>query len=129
VPAEHRALQDALLALPASYRRSLLLHDGLGLGLPTTAADTEASTAATIGRIAHGRAALAERLPLPPDAPPAWWGPVLGGSLRAFLASQPARTGRPGAIRRRWARRARAAALLHLLCVAGVVALLVRGLR
>ncbi|WP_202541548.1 helix-turn-helix domain-containing protein, partial [Streptomyces sp. SID2563] len=39
-----RALLDALLALPPSYRRTLVLHDGVGLGLPETAAETEAST-------------------------------------------------------------------------------------
>jgi DNA-directed RNA polymerase specialized sigma24 family protein len=57
------ALHGALLALPPSYRRALLLHDGLGLGLPDTAAETEASTAAAANRVLHARAAVAERLP------------------------------------------------------------------
>ncbi|MFD9293195.1 helix-turn-helix domain-containing protein [Streptomyces sp. NPDC060030] len=58
-----RALLDALLGLPPSYRRTLLLHDGVGLGLPETAAETEASTLAAAGRLLNARAAVAERLP------------------------------------------------------------------
>ncbi|WNO66656.1 hypothetical protein OG894_18145 [Streptomyces sp. NBC_01724] len=57
------ALLDALLDLPPAYRRTLLLHDGVGLGLPDTAAETEASTAAAAGRLVTARAAVAERLP------------------------------------------------------------------
>ncbi|MFD6282087.1 helix-turn-helix domain-containing protein [Streptomyces sp. NPDC060209] len=62
-----RALLDALLGLPPSYRRTLLLHDGVGLGLPETAAETEASTPAAAGRLLNARAAVAERLPGPAD--------------------------------------------------------------
>ncbi|MEU7223232.1 sigma factor-like helix-turn-helix DNA-binding protein [Streptomyces chrestomyceticus] len=58
-----RALRDAVLSLPAVYRRALLLHDGLGLDLSETAAEVEASTAATAGRLLHARRALAERVP------------------------------------------------------------------
>lgn len=61
--ASDRALLDALLALPAPYRRTLLLYDGLGLDLPETAAETEASTPAAANRLLHARAAVAERLP------------------------------------------------------------------
>lgn len=45
-PAEpaDRILLDALLALPAAHRRTVLLYDGVGLDLPDTAAETEAST-------------------------------------------------------------------------------------
>ncbi|MFF7336067.1 DNA-directed RNA polymerase sigma-70 factor [Streptomyces sp. NPDC008163] len=68
---DSRALLDALLALPPSYRRTLVLHDGVGLGLPETAAETEASTRAAAGRLVTARAAVAERLPeiAEPDAP------------------------------------------------------------
>ncbi|MFF9685131.1 helix-turn-helix domain-containing protein [Streptomyces sp. NPDC014623] len=59
------ALLDALLGLPPSYRRTLLLHDGVGLGLPETAAETEASTPATASRLVNARSAVAERLPGP----------------------------------------------------------------
>lgn len=64
-PAEpgRRALLDALLELPPPYRRTVLLYDGLGLGLPETAAETEASTPAAASRVLHARAAIAERLP------------------------------------------------------------------
>jgi DNA-directed RNA polymerase specialized sigma24 family protein/DNA-binding XRE family transcriptional regulator len=57
------ALFEALQELPPAYRRALLLHDGLGLGLPETAAETEASTRATANRLLHAREALTERLP------------------------------------------------------------------
>ncbi len=63
-PARH-ALLDALLGLPSSYRRTLLLHDAVGLGLPETAAETEASTLAAANRLVHARAAVAERLAEP----------------------------------------------------------------
>ncbi|MEU1485177.1 helix-turn-helix domain-containing protein [Streptomyces sp. NPDC005752] len=67
-----RALLDALLGLPPSHRRTLLLHDGVGLGLPETAAETEASTNAAASRLLNARAAVAERLtgPAEPPAPP-----------------------------------------------------------
>lgn len=58
-----KALLGALLALPPSYRRTLLLHDGVGLGLPETAAETEASTPAAANRLLNARATLAESLP------------------------------------------------------------------
>ncbi|MFF2331019.1 MULTISPECIES: RNA polymerase subunit sigma-70 [unclassified Streptomyces] len=61
-PGAH-ALLDALLGLPPSYRRTLVLFDGVGLGLPETAAETEASTPATASRLTNARAAVAERLP------------------------------------------------------------------
>ncbi|MFD5112857.1 sigma factor-like helix-turn-helix DNA-binding protein [Streptomyces sp. NPDC058391] len=73
VPGEHegrdgRELREALLALPPSYRRTLLLYDGLGLDLPETAAETEASTPATARRLIHARKAVAGRLPELTDA-------------------------------------------------------------
>ncbi|MFF0744377.1 sigma factor-like helix-turn-helix DNA-binding protein [Streptomyces sp. NPDC004111] len=58
-----RALLHALLELPPPYRRTLVLYDGLGLDLPETAAETEASTPATANRIVHARSALAHELP------------------------------------------------------------------
>ncbi|MFE3143717.1 helix-turn-helix domain-containing protein [Streptomyces scopuliridis] len=60
---EARALRETLLSLPVSYRRTLLLYDGLGLDLPETAAETEASTPATASRLLNARKAVAERLP------------------------------------------------------------------
>lgn len=58
-----RTLREALLALPPSYRRALLLYDGLGLDLPETAAESEASTPAAANRLLHARAAVAEQIP------------------------------------------------------------------
>lgn len=58
-----RTLREALLALPPSYRRTLLLYDGLGLDLPETAAEIEASTPAAANRLLHARAAVAEQIP------------------------------------------------------------------
>ncbi|MGW2847439.1 sigma factor-like helix-turn-helix DNA-binding protein [Streptomyces sp. NPDC001108] len=63
-PAAH-ALLDALLALPPCYRRTLVLHDGLGLGLPETAAETEASTPAAANRLLNARAAIDALVPAP----------------------------------------------------------------
>lgn len=58
-----RALIHVLLELPPPYRRTVLLYDGLGLDLPDTAAETEASTPATAGRLLYAREAVAARLP------------------------------------------------------------------
>ncbi|MFJ9813891.1 helix-turn-helix domain-containing protein [Streptomyces sp. NPDC101151] len=58
-----RALLHALLELPPSYRRTLILYDGVGLDLPETAAETEASTPAAAGRLTHAREAVAALVP------------------------------------------------------------------
>ncbi len=58
-----RALLDALLRLPPPYRRTLLLHDGVGLGVREIAAETEATTSATANRLRHAREAVTARLP------------------------------------------------------------------
>ncbi|CQR62327.1 helix-turn-helix domain-containing protein [Streptomyces leeuwenhoekii] len=60
---DDRALMNVLLGLPPHHRRTLLLHDGIGLGLPETAAETEASTPAAAGRLVRAREAVAARLP------------------------------------------------------------------
>ncbi|MFI2202356.1 sigma factor-like helix-turn-helix DNA-binding protein [Streptomyces sp. NPDC020192] len=64
-PAEptDRTLLAALLKLPPSYRRTLVLYDGVGLDLPETAAETEASTPAAASRLTHARQAVAARVP------------------------------------------------------------------
>ncbi|MGV9340911.1 helix-turn-helix domain-containing protein [Streptomyces sp. NPDC003688] len=58
-----RALLDALLSLPPSYRRTLVLYDGVGLDLPELAAETEASTPAAAGRLIRAREAVAAYVP------------------------------------------------------------------
>ncbi|GAA3109080.1 helix-turn-helix domain-containing protein [Streptomyces rectiviolaceus] len=64
-PAEaaDRAFLDVLMSLPPAQRRTLLLYDGVGLDLPETAAETEASTPAAAGRLLRAREAIAEKLP------------------------------------------------------------------
>ncbi|WP_030635759.1 helix-turn-helix domain-containing protein [[Kitasatospora] papulosa] len=84
-----RALLDAILGLPPSYRRTLLLHDGVGLGLPETAAETEASTHAAACRLLNARAAVAELLPAPADAADPGTGPApLRGPLAALSLAE-----------------------------------------
>ncbi|WP_328695857.1 helix-turn-helix domain-containing protein [Streptomyces sp. NBC_00342] len=86
-----RALLDALLSLPPAYRRTLLLHDGVGLGLPETAAETEASTPAAAGRLMTARAAVAEKLPeLATATAPAEQAALLHEHLGALALAQPA---------------------------------------
>ncbi|WAZ23615.1 helix-turn-helix domain-containing protein [Streptomyces cinnabarinus] len=61
--ASDRALMDVLLTLPPPYRRTLVLYDGVGLDLPDTAAETEATTPAAANRLLHARETVAARLP------------------------------------------------------------------
>ncbi|MFG2991466.1 RNA polymerase sigma factor [Streptomyces sp. NPDC048257] len=71
-PAEpaDRILLDALLSLPPAHRRTVLLYDGVGLDLPDTAAETEATTPTAGNRLVHAHADLADRIPELADAPP-----------------------------------------------------------
>ncbi|APU41783.1 helix-turn-helix domain-containing protein [Streptomyces sp. TN58] len=64
-----RILLDALLALPKVHRRTVLLYDGVGLDLPDTAAETEATTPAAGNRILNAHADLAARVPELADVP------------------------------------------------------------
>ncbi|WP_299532475.1 helix-turn-helix domain-containing protein [uncultured Streptomyces sp.] len=86
-----RALLDALLELPPANRRTLLLYDGVGMDLPETAAETEASTLATAARLVNARAAVAERLPeLAEIASPAEQSELLGRRLTELALDEPA---------------------------------------
>ncbi|MEU3104264.1 helix-turn-helix domain-containing protein [Streptomyces griseoflavus] len=60
---DDRTLLETLLLLPPPYRRTLLLYDGIGVGLPETAAETEATTKAAARRLVHARETVAARLP------------------------------------------------------------------
>ncbi|MFD8709919.1 helix-turn-helix domain-containing protein [Streptomyces anulatus] len=123
-----RALFDALLDLPPAYRRTLLLYDGVGLDLPETAAETEASTPAAAGRLMTARAAVAERLPeLASAATPAEQSALLhdrlGGLARAehVPVPQPARAVRTGSEdRARLWTRAAVAGVALLIAVTGL---------
>ncbi|MFI6338614.1 helix-turn-helix domain-containing protein [Streptomyces sp. NPDC050535] len=91
--AADRALLDVLLKLPPMYRRTLLLYDGVGLDLPETAAETEASTPAAANRLLHAREAVAARLPelAAPDE--------LNRRLAALAATERLRAAKPRAVR------------------------------
>ncbi|MDQ1016894.1 helix-turn-helix domain-containing protein [Streptomyces afghaniensis] len=84
-----RALLDTLLKLPPSYRRTLLLYDGVGLGLPETAAETEASSRAAANRLTHAREAVAERLPELADPEVLHWRLVELASVERLRAAKP----------------------------------------
>ncbi|MFF7891154.1 sigma factor-like helix-turn-helix DNA-binding protein [Streptomyces sp. NPDC007907] len=118
-----RALLDALLQLPPTCRRTLVLYDGVGLGLPETAAETEASTRAAVNRLAHAREALAERLPELADPETLHW------RLVELASTGRLRAAKPPAVRRRGERRARfwtRAAIAFTVALIGTTALTVR---
>ncbi|MGJ5753840.1 DNA-directed RNA polymerase specialized sigma24 family protein [Streptomyces puniciscabiei] len=94
-----RALLCALLDLPPTYRRTLVLYDGVGLDLPETAAETEASTPAAAKRLTHAREALAARLPELAD--PA----ELHRRLRALASAERLHAALPEPVRREGERR------------------------
>lgn len=129
---DDRELLEALLSLPPSYRRTLLLHDGLGLGLPETAAESEASTPATAGRLMHAREALAEYVPELSRVAPKPRREMIRSLLEGLVAARPvpeappARTVRDGG--EHLARRRTGAALgLTALVAAATVAAAVTG--
>ncbi|MFG2618360.1 helix-turn-helix domain-containing protein [Streptomyces sp. NPDC048507] len=115
-PAEpvDRMLLDALLDLAPAHRRTVLLYDGIGLDLPDTAAETEASTPAAGNRLLHAHAELAERVPGLVDVAPEKQSAALRELLGALRPSVPMEPRRPAAAvreltearARRWARAA-----------------------
>ncbi|KJK40920.1 hypothetical protein UK15_03765 [Streptomyces variegatus] len=118
-----RALMDTLLKLPPSYRRTLVLHDGVGLGLPETAAETEASTRAAVNRLAHAREAVAERLPELADPETLHWRLVELASTERLRAAKPLVVRKGGERRARfWTR----AAIAFTVVLIGTTALTVR---
>ncbi|MET9440019.1 sigma factor-like helix-turn-helix DNA-binding protein [Streptomyces sp. NPDC006610] len=115
-----RALLNVLLTLPPSYRRTLLLHDGVGLGLPETAAETEASTRAAASRLLHAREEVAARLPDLSD--PA----ELNRRLAGLAATERLRAPKPYAVRGGSERRAQfwtRAAIAFTVALIGATAL------
>ncbi|MFJ8536257.1 RNA polymerase subunit sigma-70 [Streptomyces sp. NPDC093591] len=121
--ASDRALLDVLLELPAPQRRTLLLYDGVGLDLPDTAAETEASTPATANRLLHARAAVAARLPDLSD-------PVeLNRRLAELASAERLRAAKPMTVREGSERRARfwtRAAIAFTVALIGTTALTLR---
>ncbi|MGA5358875.1 helix-turn-helix domain-containing protein [Streptomyces purpurascens] len=118
-----RALMDTLLGLPPSYRRTLLLYDGVGLGLPETAAETEASTRAAVNRLMHAREAVAERLPELADPEVLHWRLVELASTERLRAAKPLVVRQAGERRARlWTR----AAIAFTVLLIGTTVLTVR---
>ncbi|MFJ3665485.1 helix-turn-helix domain-containing protein [Streptomyces sp. NPDC090106] len=118
-----RALLGVLLKLPAPHRRTLLLYDGVGLDLPETAAETEASTPATANRLLHARETVAAALP--DLAEPA----VLHRRLAELASGERLRAARPPTVRTGSERRARfwtRAAIAFTVALIGTTALTIR---
>ncbi|MFC4503164.1 RNA polymerase sigma factor [Streptomyces vulcanius] len=99
--AADRALLAVLLTLPPPHRRTLLLYDGVGLDLPETAAETEASTPAAAHRLLHAREEIAALLPDLAD--PA----TLHRRLAELGSAERLRAPRPSTVRASSERRAR----------------------
>ncbi|MER6675836.1 helix-turn-helix domain-containing protein [Streptomyces sp. NPDC000983] len=121
--ASDRALLEVLLTLPPPYRRTLLLYDGVGLDLPDTAAETEASTPAAANRLLHAREAVAERLPELAD--PA----VLHRRLAETASAERLRAAKPPTVRTGSERRATfwtRAAIAFTVALIGTTALSLR---
>ncbi|SFB84960.1 RNA polymerase sigma factor [Streptomyces aidingensis] len=86
-----RTLLNAVLELPPSYRRALVLHEGLGMSVADTAAEVESTTQAAAGRIAHARRHLAARVPELTGAQPREQSRLLARSLDRIAGAQPLR--------------------------------------
>ncbi|MET9892754.1 helix-turn-helix domain-containing protein [Streptomyces sp. NPDC006465] len=122
--AADRALLDVLLDLPPVYRRTLLLYDGVGLGLPETAAETEASTPAAANRVLHAREAVAARLPELAVPEELHW------RLAELASSERLRAAKPRTVRWYGERRAQQwtrAAIAFTVLLVGVTALTMRS--
>ncbi|MFJ8540859.1 helix-turn-helix domain-containing protein [Streptomyces sp. NPDC093586] len=118
-----RTLLNVLLRLPPPHRRTLLLYDGVGLGLPETAAETEASTPAAAGRLLRAREAVADRLPELGDPQ------VLHRRLAELASTERLRASRPQTVRAGSERRARLwtrAAIAFTAALIGTTALTLR---
>ncbi|MFD5402528.1 sigma factor-like helix-turn-helix DNA-binding protein [Streptomyces griseorubiginosus] len=118
-----RPLMAVLLELPPPQRRSLLLYDGLGLDLPETAAETEASTPTTASRLMNARAAIAARLPDLADPS------ALHERLGSLAAHERLHASKPTTVRNGGERRARfwtRAAIAFTVALIGTTALTVR---
>ncbi|MET8828392.1 helix-turn-helix domain-containing protein [Streptomyces sp. NPDC004610] len=121
--AADRALLGTLLELPPPHRRTLLLYDGVGLGLAESAAETEASTPATANRLMHARESLAGRLPELSDPG------VLHDRLTRLASAERLRASQPKPVRLAGERRARfwtRAAIAFTVALIGATALTLR---
>ncbi|MFF0104640.1 helix-turn-helix domain-containing protein [Streptomyces hirsutus] len=115
-----RTLLELLLHLPPPHRRTVVLYDGVGLDLPETAAETEASTPATASRLLHAHETLAARLPELSDPL------VLHQRLAELASTEHLRSAAPPEVREGSERRARfwtRAAITFTLTLIGATAL------
>ncbi|MFE9920293.1 helix-turn-helix domain-containing protein [Streptomyces sp. NPDC005774] len=115
-----RVLLDVLLHLPPPYRRTVVLYDGVGLDLPETAAETEASTPAAASRLLRAHETLAARLPELSDPL------VLHQRLAELASTEHLRPAKPPEVRDGSERRARfwtRAAIAFTLALIGATAL------
>ncbi|NEB16302.1 helix-turn-helix domain-containing protein [Streptomyces coelicoflavus] len=118
-----RTLLNTLLRLPPRHRRTLVLYDGVGLDLPETAAETEASTPTTANRLLRAREAVAGRLPALADPQ------MLHRRLAELASNERLGAARPHAVRGDGERRARfwtRAAIAFTAALVGTTALTVR---
>ncbi|MHC8424684.1 helix-turn-helix domain-containing protein [Streptomyces sp. NB004] len=118
-----RTLLNTLLRLPARHRRTLLLYDGVGLDLPETAAETEASTPTAANRLLNARRAMADRLPELGDPE------VLHRRLAEVASNERLRAAKPPTVRVGSERRARfwtRAAIAFTAALIGTTALTLR---
>jgi DNA-directed RNA polymerase specialized sigma24 family protein/transcriptional regulator with XRE-family HTH domain len=118
-----RTLLNTLLRLPPRHRRTLVLYDGVGLDLPETAAETEASTPAAANRLLHARETVAGRLPALADPQ------VLHRRLVELASAERTWVAKPPAVRSVGERRARVrarAAIAFTVALIGTTALTLR---
>ncbi|AZP19907.1 helix-turn-helix domain-containing protein [Streptomyces aquilus] len=121
--ASDRALLAALLRLPPPQRRTLVLYDSVGLDLPETAAETEASTPAAAGRLMNAREAIAAHLPDLSDPT------ELHRRLAELAATERLRAAKPPVVRTGSERRARfwtRAAIAFTVALIGTTAMTLR---
>lgn len=78
-----------MLGLPPAHRRTVLLYDGVGLDLPDTAAETEASTPTAGSRLVNAHADLADLLPELDGVAPAKQSAVLRERLGTLTPARP----------------------------------------
>ncbi|MEV2251552.1 sigma factor-like helix-turn-helix DNA-binding protein [Streptomyces sp. NPDC050147] len=117
-PASVDPLLRAMLELPDTQRRAVLLCDGLGLSVSEAAAETEAGTAATRSRLLHARAALRECRPDPPRG-------AVRQPLAALLEDMSVGTvSHPASVREDGERRARTLTRTVCTAVAALIALI-----
>ncbi|GGZ52567.1 hypothetical protein GCM10010371_10030 [Streptomyces subrutilus] len=94
-----RILLDAVLSLPPIHRRTVVLYDGVGLDLPDTAAETEASTPTAGLRLLRAHADLSDRIPELAAVPPEKQSALLRDRITALRPAVPLEPRPPALVR------------------------------